>query len=414
MKNILVYSGKGGVGKTTTTNNLAKAFLAQGKKVFILDGDINTPSMSTIYEGSHPKENLWIHSTGHHFKDTIYLEKAIVRSFIRNAQRKINDIKPDVVLIDTPPSITDVHINMLQMLEVGYVIVVTQPNNLSNSDVVRTFKFLKAQCEKATFGMVENMSFGEVGEYLIPLIGVIPFADKLDGEGLFETHRDVYEQIARITLTSSDGLQILPETPEMFDESFTVTEIRRNNSRGTPYTVMNIVWDDGTEKTLRVKEVLFQNVRSWGVIKAYLQDEMCLTQDKFLEVHDVDRIKRLVEHFKDDTEAYFMVTQAPMTENKLFPGEIGLGTLYVTNSYYGVPRLKYKTKMGEVVLFAHEVMPVTMEEITEYLNEGYKPLADGRYMPTKEHLRELYFAFGSRVGMFDTWEEYYDKHYTNN
>lgn len=50
MKAIIVYSGKGGVGKTTTTANIARLLAEQGNKVFIIDADINTPSMNTEFE----------------------------------------------------------------------------------------------------------------------------------------------------------------------------------------------------------------------------------------------------------------------------------------------------------------------------------------------------------------------------
>lgn len=54
MKAVIIYSGKGGVGKTTTTANIARLLAKQGKKVFIIDADINTPSMNTEFEGEHP------------------------------------------------------------------------------------------------------------------------------------------------------------------------------------------------------------------------------------------------------------------------------------------------------------------------------------------------------------------------
>ena len=50
MKAIIVYSGKGGVGKTTTTANIARLLSQKGHKVFIIDADINTPSMNTLPE----------------------------------------------------------------------------------------------------------------------------------------------------------------------------------------------------------------------------------------------------------------------------------------------------------------------------------------------------------------------------
>lgn len=51
MKAIIIYSGKGGVGKTTTTANIARLLAKQGNKVFIIDADINTPSMNTELSG---------------------------------------------------------------------------------------------------------------------------------------------------------------------------------------------------------------------------------------------------------------------------------------------------------------------------------------------------------------------------
>lgn len=50
MKAVIVYSGKGGVGKTTTTANIARLLAQDGHKVFIIDADINTPSMNTEFE----------------------------------------------------------------------------------------------------------------------------------------------------------------------------------------------------------------------------------------------------------------------------------------------------------------------------------------------------------------------------
>lgn len=64
MKAIIIYSGKGGVGKTTTTANIARLLAKQGNKVFIIDADINTPSMNTEFEGDHPHEMIWVHSSG--------------------------------------------------------------------------------------------------------------------------------------------------------------------------------------------------------------------------------------------------------------------------------------------------------------------------------------------------------------
>lgn len=93
MKAVIVYSGKGGVGKTTTTANIARLLAQDGHKVFIIDADINTPSMNTEFEGEHPQENIWIHSSGNMFDKFIYLEKSMVRQYLELAKKKLRQIK---------------------------------------------------------------------------------------------------------------------------------------------------------------------------------------------------------------------------------------------------------------------------------------------------------------------------------
>ena len=125
MKAIIIYSGKGGVGKTTTTANIARLLAKQGHKVFIIDADINTPSMNTEFNGEHPQENIWVHSSGNMFEKFIYLEKSMVRQYLEMAKKKLKRINPDFVLIDTPPSITNVHIELLSRVKVSYVLLIS-------------------------------------------------------------------------------------------------------------------------------------------------------------------------------------------------------------------------------------------------------------------------------------------------
>ena len=82
MKAVIIYSGKGGVGKNTTTANIARLLAKQGNKVFIIDADINTPSMNTEFEGDHQHEMIWVHSSGNMFSKFIYLEKSMVRQYL--------------------------------------------------------------------------------------------------------------------------------------------------------------------------------------------------------------------------------------------------------------------------------------------------------------------------------------------
>ena len=79
------------------------------------------------------------------------------------------------------------------------------------------------------------------------------------------------------------------------------------------------------------------------------------------------------------------------------------------DKFYGVPRIKYQTEKGDLQLFPDEVVPMSMEEIQIYVNEGYSISKDGRYIPTKEHLVMVDNAFGDRVGMRADWELLYDE-----
>lgn len=178
MKAVIVYSGKGGVGKTTTTANIARLLAQDGRKVFIIDADINTPSMNTEFEGEHPQENIWIHSSGNMFDKFIYLEKSMVRQYLELAKKKLRQIKPDFVLIDTPPSVTNVHIELLSRVKVSYVLFVTQPTKLSSQDVLRTMDFFHERCGRVNCGVVENMCYdNDKREYPIKLVAQIPMQD---------------------------------------------------------------------------------------------------------------------------------------------------------------------------------------------------------------------------------------------
>lgn len=226
MKAVIIYSGKGGVGKTTTTANIARLLAKQGNKVFIIDADINTPSMNTEFEGDHPHEMIWVHSSGNMFSKFIYLEKSMVRQYIELAKKKIHSINPDYVLIDTPPSVTNVHIELLSRVKVSYVLFVTQPTKLSNQDVLRTMDFFHERCGKVNCGIVENMCYGtEHNEYPIRLVAQIPMQDNMNTENLLTNAYNEFQKIVD-EIVQTD-IVVLEEysTENGYDENFDVTDI---------------------------------------------------------------------------------------------------------------------------------------------------------------------------------------------
>ena len=402
MKVIIVYSGKGGVGKTTTSVNIAKALNEKGYKVYILDGDVNTPSVPVYYPENKPSEKLMIGSTGYLYKGMIYLEKSLVRAFITRCIKEINEFKPDYVLVDTPPSITDVHVNLIEKLNVSGVLVVTQPTDLSRSDVKRTGIFFQNRGINI-IGIVENMvnENSTSDDYVWKTLGKIPFEKDFSGVKAYEQNKELYAEIAS-SLENLDNVILENKKRFLFDESITYEEIQSDfEQRG--------VWGLKQES-----EMKFINLSTWENVRDKIEDLQFdygggFTRDRLIAESTVERVSRLVKAFENDEQAFFMITNAPSTEIKLFPGEIGQCSLVIADKHYGLPCVRYSTRQGTVMLFPHEVKPMTAEEINDFIAEGYKLLPDGRYMPPIETLEELDITFGSKVGLNDGWETEYNK-----
>ncbi|WP_455636818.1 P-loop NTPase [Parabacteroides sp.] len=411
MKAIIVYSGKGGVGKTTTTANIARLLAEQGNKVFIIDADINTPSMNTEFDGEHPQENIWVHSSGNMFDKFIYLEKSMVRQYLESAKKKLRQINPNFVLIDTPPSVTNVHIELLSRVKVSYVLFVTQPTNLSNQDVLRTMNFFHERCGKVNCGIVENMCYDEEKRsYPIKLVAQIPMQDKMNTENLLSNAKSEFQKIVDEVVVSESVVLEEYSTENGYDESFDITNMYLIQSK-RHYVRHELKYDDGTEKTLNLPIPKFLSVRTWSKVRDYIRyhDQTGFHFDLRIEKCDAERVGRMINNFKNDENAYFMVTNAPNTAIHLITGEIGLCSLLTgQDGHYELPRVSYQTSKGNVVLFPDEIMPVDMNLIQQQINEGYVMLSDGRYLPPKETVDMCYNTYGHRVGLLDDWEKIYD------
>lgn len=411
MKAIIVYSGKGGVGKTTTTANIARLLAEQGNKVFIIDADINTPSMNTEFEGEHPQENIWVHSSGNMFAQFIYLEKSMVRQYLESAKKKLKQIKPDFVLIDTPPSVTNVHIELLSRVKVSYILFVTQPTKLSNQDVLRTMDFFHERCGKVKCGIVENMCYdNEKREYPIKLVAQIPMQDKMNTDNLLSNAKSEFQKIVdEISVSESVVLEEY-STANGYDENFDITNMSLMQNR-RKYVQHELKYDDGTERTLNLPAPKFLSVRTWEKVRRYIKyhDDTGFNFDARIDKCDERIVGRMVNHFKNDDNAYFMVINAPNTEIHLITGEIGICSLLTGQRYhYELPRVNYQTSRGNVVLFPDEIMPVDIDLLQQQISEGYLMLSDGRYIPPKETVEQCFNAYGSRVGLLDGWERIYD------
>ncbi len=171
---IAIISGKGGVGKSTVTANLAAALAKQGFKVGILDADIHGPSIPRLLglEGRQVKSSL----TGVFPVDGQLGIKVMSIDFFTGDQaptiwrgplkmRAIKQFLADVIwgeldflLIDLPPGTGDEPLSVAQLLPgMDGVIIVTMPSVLSSAIVKKAITFAE-RLNMPIIGVVENMS----------------------------------------------------------------------------------------------------------------------------------------------------------------------------------------------------------------------------------------------------------------
>jgi len=169
---LMVSSGKGGVGKSTTSVNIAIALAAQGKKVGILDADIygpNIPRMMGV-AGIKPEVNgnkvlpikaygIEMMSMGSLMEDgqSLMWRGAMIMKAIEQFLRDILWSELDILVIDMPPGTGDAQLSLAQSVPVTVGLTVTTPQTVSLDDSRRSLNmFQKLNIPIA--GIVENMS----------------------------------------------------------------------------------------------------------------------------------------------------------------------------------------------------------------------------------------------------------------
>jgi ATP-binding protein involved in chromosome partitioning len=223
VKNIIaVVSGKGGVGKSTVSSNLALALAQGGASVGLMDADIYGPSQHIMFgvRGERPlmkddgtntgkglivpieKFGIKMMSIGLLIdeKQAVVWRGPMVSSAIRQFVSEVDWGELDYLIIDMPPGTGDIHLTMVQTVPVTGVIVVTTPQTVALADAKKGIAmFGQAQLKVPVIGLVENMSyftpaelpdnkyyiFGKNGgknlaeEFDIPFLGQIPIVESI-------------------------------------------------------------------------------------------------------------------------------------------------------------------------------------------------------------------------------------------
>ncbi|WP_026618452.1 ATP-binding protein involved in chromosome partitioning [Ensifer sp. WSM1721] len=170
---IAVASGKGGVGKSTTSVNLALALQANGLKVGLLDADIYGPSMPRLLKISgrpqqiegrliRPMENygLKVMSMGFLVDEEVAMiwRGPMIQSALLQMLREVAWGELDVLVVDMPPGTGDAQLTMAQQVPLAGAVIVSTPQDLALVDARKGLTMFR-KVEVPVLGIVENMSY---------------------------------------------------------------------------------------------------------------------------------------------------------------------------------------------------------------------------------------------------------------
>jgi ATP-binding protein involved in chromosome partitioning len=180
VKNIIaVVSGKGGVGKSTVSANLALALAEGGAAVGLMDADIYGPSVPIMFgvRGERPmmkevdgkgviipldKYGIKLMSIGLLVdeKNAVVWRGPMASSAIKQFVTDVDWGELDYLIIDMPPGTGDIHLTLMQTVPVTGVVIVTTPQNVALADARKGIAmFGQAQINVPIIGLVENMAY---------------------------------------------------------------------------------------------------------------------------------------------------------------------------------------------------------------------------------------------------------------
>ncbi len=221
---VAVASGKGGVGKSTTTANLALAMAANGLKVGVLDADIYGPSVPRLFNVSgrpeplegrvlKPLEGYGIKVMSMGFmveEETPMIWRGpMVISALTQMLREVAWGELDVLVVDMPPGTGDAQLTMAQQVPLAGAVIVSTPQDLALIDARKGLNMFK-RVDVPVLGIIENMSY-----FLCPDCG---------------SRHDIFSHGGARAEAERLGVPFLGEIP-------LTMEIRETSDAGTPVVV---------------------------------------------------------------------------------------------------------------------------------------------------------------------------------
>jgi len=248
----VVLSGKGGVGKSTVSTNLAVSLSMTGLKVGLLDVDVHGPSvpraLGLAYQrpemmGNHMKpikwsDNLRVMSMGFLLPETgtdaVIWRGPVKMGLIKQFLQDVDWGELDALIVDCPPGTGDEPLSVLQLLGTeAEAIIVTTPQGVAIDDVRRSVTFCR-QVGNPIFGIVENMS-GFVCKHCGEIQDIFGSGG---GEGLAK----------EMNVNFLGKIPMDPEVVRSTDEGYVVSKINQDGPVGQAFASIVVPMRERVEK----------------------------------------------------------------------------------------------------------------------------------------------------------------------